>query len=268
MDQVLLDKQPGVTSSGITGTLTLTKTGTTARTVTFPDAAITVARTDAAQTFTGQSTFTDGILTTHADASTSAGVHIGNATHQDVAIFGAGGSQGTTFSGQINGTSLALSGAASCTTLTASSKIASSKASAAANITDANCSLKLYDSGLGAGLFGMQTSGSPYAFQLQVADATMASQFPLSLNPLGGVVQIVGTAPGTPGATEVLIGAGQIKAGAGVSCASLTVAAASYIYLRGDASTDGSVRMSSPSAGVMITEARIATVWTEIGRFG
>jgi len=106
----------GLATSAITGTLTLTKTGTTARTVTFPDAAITVARIDAAQTFTGQSTFTDGILTTHADAATSAGVHIGNATHQDVAIFGAGGSQGTTLYGQLNGTAIDLTGAAGLTT--------------------------------------------------------------------------------------------------------------------------------------------------------
>lgn len=106
----------GLATSAITGTLTLTKTGTTARTVTFPDAAITVARTDAAQTFTGKSTFTDGILTTHADAATSAGVHIGNATHQDVAIFGAGGSQGTTLYGQMNGTAVDLTGAAGLTT--------------------------------------------------------------------------------------------------------------------------------------------------------
>jgi hypothetical protein len=37
------DRQPGLGTTGISGTLTLTKTGTTARTATFPDAAITVA---------------------------------------------------------------------------------------------------------------------------------------------------------------------------------------------------------------------------------
>jgi hypothetical protein len=61
---------------------------------------------------------------------------------------------------------------------------------------------------------------------------------------------------------------------AGFTCTTLTASAdinqtgGQYHYLRGDASTDGSVRVSSPSAGVLIIEARIATVWTEIGRFG
>jgi len=50
----------GLATSSITGDLTLTKTGTTARTVTFPDAAITVARSDAAQTLTGNQTLSDG----------------------------------------------------------------------------------------------------------------------------------------------------------------------------------------------------------------
>lgn len=89
--------------------------------------------------------------------------------------------------------------------LSAGGKIASTKASAAANITDANSSLKLYDSNLGAGLFGMQTSGSPYAYQIQVADSTMASKFPLSLNPLGGVVNI-GAAPVVVSATGGISG--------------------------------------------------------------
>lgn len=56
MQKVMADLQPGLGTLSIVGTLTLTKTGTTARTVTFPDAAITVARTDAAQTFTGTQT--------------------------------------------------------------------------------------------------------------------------------------------------------------------------------------------------------------------
>lgn len=36
------------------------------------------------------------------------------------------------------------------------------------------------------------------------------------------VASFLGNAPGTPGATEVLIGAGQVKAGAAISCAGLT----------------------------------------------
>jgi hypothetical protein len=44
------DRQPGLGTTAISGTLTLTKPGTTPRTVTFPDAAITVAGSAAALT--------------------------------------------------------------------------------------------------------------------------------------------------------------------------------------------------------------------------
>jgi hypothetical protein len=50
MIKTMQDRQPGVVSTGITGTLTLTKTGTTARTATFPNAAITVAGSASALT--------------------------------------------------------------------------------------------------------------------------------------------------------------------------------------------------------------------------
>ena len=52
---------PLLATSGITGALTLAKTGTTARTVTFPDAAITVAGLGLAQSFTALQTFTAGL---------------------------------------------------------------------------------------------------------------------------------------------------------------------------------------------------------------
>lgn len=56
MDRNLTDFQPGLSTSAIVGTMTFKKTGTTARIITFPDAAITVARADAAQTLTGAQT--------------------------------------------------------------------------------------------------------------------------------------------------------------------------------------------------------------------
>jgi hypothetical protein len=37
-----------------------------------------------------------------------------------------------------------------------------------------------------------------------------------------------------------------------------------YHYLRGDASTDGSVRMSSPSAGTFLLEARATGAWSTL----
>ena len=50
MIKVSQDRQPGLGTTGIVGALTLTKTGTTARTATFPDAAITVAGSASALT--------------------------------------------------------------------------------------------------------------------------------------------------------------------------------------------------------------------------
>jgi hypothetical protein len=231
-----------IAESAITGVLTLTKTGTTARTVTFPDAAIGVQSETEEQTgnFTarvhGQYVATATLTVT--DPTPSQGhefvVHVRNGT---ATVGGTAYAAGQTIwrsyhSGAWSNTVLASLGtaqtwptlqtfsngltvssgttalqAATCTTLGATGKIASSKASAAANITDANCSLKLYDSSLGAGLFGQQTSGAPYDFQIQVADATMASTFPLSLNPLGGAVKI---------------GSGGLTVSAGVTCTTLT----------------------------------------------
>lgn len=54
------DRQPGLGTTGISGTLTLTKTGTTARTATFPDAAITVAGLEVANVFTAAQTVPNG----------------------------------------------------------------------------------------------------------------------------------------------------------------------------------------------------------------
>jgi hypothetical protein len=45
---------------------------------------------------------TKALVCSHVDAATSAGINIGNQSHADVAIFGAGGSQGTTLYGQLN----------------------------------------------------------------------------------------------------------------------------------------------------------------------
>jgi hypothetical protein len=66
---------------------------------------------------------------------------------------------------------------------------------------------------------------------------------------------------------------GADQAGAGISCTTLTASGAinqtggQYIYLRGDASTDGSVRFSSPSAGTMLIEKRDTGSWVSIGSF-
>lgn len=80
MQKVMGDLQPGLGTSSIVGTLTLTKTGTTARVATFPDAAITVARSDAAQTFTGDQTFGTVNATTLDTNVEAAGVTLAGTT--------------------------------------------------------------------------------------------------------------------------------------------------------------------------------------------
>ena len=73
MIKVSQDRQPGLGTSSIVGALTLTKTGTTARTATFPDAAIVVSGSAAALT-SGRVPFvtTGGLLTDSADIARTA----------------------------------------------------------------------------------------------------------------------------------------------------------------------------------------------------
>ena len=61
MNPAIYDNQPGITSTGVVGALTLTKSGTTARTATFPDSAGTVALKELAQTFSALQTFSNGL---------------------------------------------------------------------------------------------------------------------------------------------------------------------------------------------------------------
>lgn len=114
MDQILLDKQPNVAATGIVGALTLTKTGTTARTATFPDASITVARTDAAQTFTGIQTVTNGLISPSTRATTSSGYLVYNANNDLISSLGVGNSTNSLFAGGVNCQALG------CTTIVAS----------------------------------------------------------------------------------------------------------------------------------------------------
>jgi len=102
----------------------LTFTGTDGITVTFPATNATMARTDAAQSFTGLQTFSTGITSTAASNS-----------------FGA-----TVFSGAITGGQAATLGATSATTLSASGSLTLSKASGAAD------QLLITDTTAGAGI--------------------------------------------------------------------------------------------------------------------
>ena len=87
--------------------LRFTTGGTTARTITLPDAAITVARTDAAQTFTGVQTMTAPVISGHA---TIEGVTPTGATGTGKMVFDGTPTLVTPVIGTATGTSLAVTG--------------------------------------------------------------------------------------------------------------------------------------------------------------
>jgi len=135
----------GLGTSAITGILTLTKTGTTARTVTFPDAAIMVARTDAAQTFTGLQSFdtltaTGQISSTLATgtaplvvASTTVVANL-NASLLGGATFAAPGSIGGTTPGSGSFTTISATGAITSTLATGSAPFVVASTTVVANL--------------------------------------------------------------------------------------------------------------------------------------
>jgi hypothetical protein len=209
----------------ITGVLSFTKTGTTARTVTFPDAAITVARTDAAQTFTGQSTFSDGILTTHCDASTSAGIHIGNNAHADVAIFGAGAGTGTTLYGQLNCVAISATSASGVMTQRAATQDA----------------VKI-----------LGRAGGTGSYVATLTTATLSASVTLTLPAVTGTLAVTSTNTWT---------------GVQTYQDNIFLTGAKFIYLRGDESTDGSVRLSSAASGTAQIEARAGGSWAILTSF-
>lgn len=58
-----------------------------------------------------------------------------------------------------------------------------------------------------------------------------------------------GTAPGTPGATDVLVGAGQIKAGASITCTTLTASGKFIISGNGSSPTSSALEIGTNAAG-------------------
>jgi hypothetical protein len=75
---------------------------------------------------------------------------------------------------------------------------------------------------------------------------------------------IIGT---DPGGSELLRVGGSVSATDINPSGSVNVDGGQYVYLRGDASTDGSVRFSSQSAGTMLIEKRASGSWVSIGSF-
>ena len=124
---------------------------------------------------------------------------------------------------------IACGAGVTCTTLTASGNARADIGRFGDNLTDAKEVV-------------IGWTGSAYSIQAIQQNVGFRT---LSLNPSGGTV----------------------ACGAGLTCTTLSVAAADYIYLRGDASTDGSVRFSSQSAGTMLIEKRDSGSWVSIGSF-
>lgn len=209
----------------ISGVLTITKTGTTARTVTFPDAAITVARTDAAQTFTGVQTITDGALLPTLTATISAGVMIKNLSGQLVAVFGAGDSQACAFS---DGISCAMVNS------TSASGIQNQQASAQDAIAIKG------------------RAGGTGSYIATLTPPTLSASITLTMPAVTGTLAILGANSFT---------------GAQTFADDLNMTGAKYLYLRGDGSTDGSVRISSAASGTAQIEARAGGSWAIIASF-
>jgi hypothetical protein len=55
-------------------------------------------------------------------------------------------------------------------------------------------------------------------------------------------------------------------AGADPAWSQIALVGGQYLYLRGDATTDGSVRLSSQTAGELLFERRTSGNWVEIGK--
>jgi hypothetical protein len=73
-------------------------------------------------------------------------------------------------------------------------------------------------------------------------DSTADANTPLTIN--GGVIEFLGSAPGTPTSTQVLIGAGQIKTGAGITAAGITVTSGATLLATTTTPASGSTGVS------------------------
>lgn len=196
------DMQPGLRASAIVGFLTLKKTGSTARDATFPDADITVAGINYAQTWSAAQNFNAG-TTVIATVDINAGTIDGT----------------TQASGTINGP-IAVGGtwtAAAAWTLPA------------------------------------LTLGGTITLNGQSFSGTCAN---------GGTYTTIDINGGTIDGTT--IGA---SAPAAATVTTLSQAGGQYHYLRGDATTDGSVRLSSAASGTAQIEARAGGSWAILASF-
>jgi hypothetical protein len=202
----------GLATSGISGALTLAKAGTTARTITFPDAAITVASLSTAQSFTALQTFTSGLTV----------------------------SAGTTALQAVTCTTLAATASPISISLTAGSPRDIMWLTAGVSRWIARCSGDL-ETGADAGsnwqLYARTDAGSALDIPIAVARAaggaitftrpltaaaiscttlTASGSGALGATALLGSerLRVAGGTMGTPGVTDVLVAGGAIKCGA------------------------------------------------------
>lgn len=179
-------KESNITDGVSAGRLTIAKTGSTARTATFPDAAITVARTDAAQTFTGTQTFSGSVV-----VNSGTGVQ---SILTIAAVTGTGWSgiylnTGASHKAWSVGSQSIVNEALDFTPATAAGGSTFTTPVFVITNSSATNGIGVYSAGYG--IFG--------------ATALVGSER----------VRIAGgSAPGTPGSTDVLFGAGAISAGA------------------------------------------------------
>ena len=250
-DAPALASYAGITllaTSGITGTLTLAKTGTTARTVTFPDAAITVAGRDLAQSFTALQTFTAGLTvsagTTALQAVTcttlspSGAVNVNFGGADDVAL--------TVYGSPTNNRRAILAANSSVAYVNVSSSVGAdtlelrvngvakvSISSALATISTATTALQAVTcttlTASGSGVLG--------------AAALLASER----------LRVAGGTMGTPGGSDVLLAAGKLSCGdtsaTSIQSAGGVTAAGVGKFANGTAAAPG-IRLTSEESGL------------------
>jgi hypothetical protein len=291
----------GLLASSVSGqTATLTGALTAPRSYTLPDATGTLAMLGQAQTWTALQTFSSGLTSGNVQVLPVSGYNCislngaGNLTTA-VAIYSLSSDQALYLNAptsqtvrlRVNGVdNLVVSGAVpgtpsgqvligagvikasagiTCTTLDSTTRmkcaIAGNAYISAASLSGIDCTLALSDDAGKARGIGFLTGANRRWIWYCLNDAESGGN-------AGSSMQLwayddANSAIDQP-ITIARAAGGSMTIARPISCQSLKLASADYIYLRGDASTDGSVRISSQSAGTAKLEARSGGTWSNI----